>query len=262
MKIEKNCQIIFDYLSSKNYTVYKIEGTSGYYSFKIRQINHHWRFGIWLYDKKDKMVPENKCNCESCIKNMETKEFLVAQVFAQYDKDIDKFKPSRSYYNTQITFNDLEKWDKDRGLEYNFLYELKDMIDEIKKYPFVARAHSYNSYNNNHINTFEALKICFKIDYNNIKEKFLNWKKHKIMLHKLRWYKLTGKIIKYSIKDRNTKDYIVFPRWAIKVLAKSKYADEVDNALEKLSTKQFQYFEDGYDIYTEDDGNKEVQNGI
>lgn len=102
-----NCYFIFD------------KGTDGVVHFNIKGL-HGWKFAMWIETDAEK------------LKNDSGKDYPAVQFFCQHSLNIDKFKPSRSFFLVEFSLNAIEEDDP-----YE-LYEVRDILLTIKRHPFVA----------------------------------------------------------------------------------------------------------------------------
>lgn len=253
-------QIIIDYCKDKGYTIYNLEQDEhckNYFSYKIKELGKHWCFGTYIYNKTDKTVKyEDNFLCDECKQKHypNNDDYIQVQIFTQYDRDIDKFKFSRSFYKTELCFYDIKEYIKDADKQYNFLFEINDMLTEIKKHPWVARCYSGCYIEPSYTTPFKAWQVCMKWDIQEDYHKFQNLLNHWHIIMALKWYKLTRKVINYKIIDRNFDDIVCYPRWNVEIRVKSKYADDIDEKLEKIANKHDNdVFTHGHSIYTYDD---------
>lgn len=250
-------KIIEDYHKQAGFTIINLEQdeySKNYFTYRVKELNNHWIFGVHIFNKKDKVVKENDfCLCDNCKKNKYPQEddYIQVQLFTQYDKDIDKFKFSRSYYRAQFTFYDIKQYDVDRNDKYNYLYQINDILTEIKNHPYVARCYSGCYFEPPYTTPLKAWFICQKWNYEEWCKKHHNKIKYRKIVNTIKYYKLMGHIDKYTIKDRNFDGFCCYPRWSVVVIAKKdKYADKIDNKLEKISHHNCLPLEDGFDIVT------------
>lgn len=90
--------------------------------FRLKGLWKHWKFGMWIFSEYlDK--EENK------------DEYPFVEVFAQYDTQIDKFKPSRS--NLCVGYKASE-WDETAENNGLYLWELENMLKMMKVHPLIC----------------------------------------------------------------------------------------------------------------------------
>lgn len=100
--------------------------------FRIKEVWKSWKFGLWI------------------TRVGETNDIQI-DVFCQNELNLDKFKPSRSYFCATYKLKELEGCDK-----WN-MYTMEEMIKMIKYHPFI----SYG--NENYFNYF--YKRSYIADY-------------------------------------------------------------------------------------------------
>ena len=113
---------ILDKIKENGFKIHKVEDIDGYFLFDGDKdsVTHfyikglkHWKFGLWINETEG-----------GSGKN--------AELFAQYDTCIDKFKPSRSPLCEEVWLhNEIHLTD------CNFI-RMMDMISFIKKHPLIA----------------------------------------------------------------------------------------------------------------------------
>lgn len=147
-KIEKT----LNYIRKLNYKIYNVildDNDDTFCCFQVKGCKN-WRFGIWANNNPD-----------------DSKYKKVLDVFAQYIPCIDKFTPSRSYYCEEIQNWELasDNWKNN---------SVRKMINEIKKYPFVAIYHDYYDFkgSNYHVSTPKAFLWFVKNKLENYYNKF------------------------------------------------------------------------------------------
>ena len=145
-ELYKKCaEAFFEELSKDNFTATDIEYLDGYYIFAYGTnsvVHFHikecpgWKFAIW-WNEPD----ENK---------------ITGEFFTQYEKDIDKFKPSRSSYCYTISCFDYKEsvggfydWYSSHALKF------------IKEHPILAWGRDYCGYDYN-VEYVNPLKVGFK----------------------------------------------------------------------------------------------------
>lgn len=253
-------QVILNYIEEQGYHTYKVtydEYSKNYVTFRIKELNKHWVFGMYIYNKTDKMLPEKiPYNCKECAKYYEKHkdEYIQISLFTQFDKDIDKFKYSRSYYKTQFNFYDINEYVNDTERQHNFFFEIKDILEEIKKHPYVARVYSGCYCEPPYTTPFKAFRVCIKWEwdafYSNIKKRYNHFR----VINKLKYYKFIGKIKSYQVIDQNEKweGLIISPRYNVNILSPIEHADYIDETMEKFVNNIPYYDSEGYHIYTYD----------
>lgn len=132
-------EIVFNKIKEFGYEPYDIEYGNGYFlfemgddsvvHFRVKGVWKHWKFGMWVF--ADELAPEKLEENKDKPLHMQPK---VVSVFAQYDTQIDKFKPTRSDLCWEVDAND---WESTLNAPYGF-YELEDMLGMMKRHPFMC----------------------------------------------------------------------------------------------------------------------------
>jgi len=133
-------------LGEKGYTVSEIRRASGYFIFDYGRNTVNtlwfkelpdWRFGIWC----------------TCVDEDDGHSYLNVEFFAQPEKDVDKFKPSRSIFIKTFKFPYSKRYelcDNFKVVSGNYVvFEITKMMDFIKSHPY--RAWVINEYGLNSI---------------------------------------------------------------------------------------------------------------
>lgn len=140
-------EVIFNKIKSLGFKIKNIENVDGYFILEMGKdsVTHfrlkghgmwkHWKFGLWCDDKyfNEEYVNEYKTKY-----NIKESDMNVIQLFAQYDKNIDKFKPTRSALCVSFSledFKDNDNFDIDKTLGS---YEIEHMLKFMCKHPFMA----------------------------------------------------------------------------------------------------------------------------
>ena len=120
---------IFNYIKENKFTPINIEygncyfifdkGDDGVVHFNIKGL-HGWKFAMWIETDAEK------------LKNDNGNDYPAVQFFCQHSLNIDKFKPSRSFFLVEFGLNAIQQDDPDE------FYEIRDILLTIKRHPFVA----------------------------------------------------------------------------------------------------------------------------
>lgn len=102
-----DCYFIFD------------KGEDGVVHFKIKGL-HGWKFAMWIETDVE------------ALKNDNGEDYPAVQFFCQHTINIDKFKPSRSFFLVNFSLNAIQSDDP-----WKF-YVVRDMLQMIKRHPFIA----------------------------------------------------------------------------------------------------------------------------
>lgn len=190
-------------------------------------------FGIWNICRYDTIQYEVENNLSLWSDNLHISSKSELIFFTQYEKEIDKFKPSRSGMVTglrRITYKEdnklITEWDID---------ELEVVLKYMKKHKYKAYA---NIYNENKFVYKELSGItCFKIYYRDKWNRFITNIKDTLKL-KIQIYK-SKKLIKklkdvyYYILDYGENCY---PR--IHIIVRRKPNIDIDTFIDNINTLQ------------------------
>lgn len=135
-------ELVFKSIKELGYKPYDIQYGNGYFLFEMGEdsvihfrlkglgpLSKHWKFGMWIasetleesYREKEKGTPYEE-------------HYNIVQLFAQYDTNIDKFKPSRSSLCIKYKASEWEQM-----LTYpNPWYEIKNMLGMMKTHPLMC----------------------------------------------------------------------------------------------------------------------------
>lgn len=136
-------EMLFSEMRKMGFAPYNIQYGNGYFifdrgqdsviHFRIKEVWKHWKFGLWV----DSEYLEEKYREEE--KNLSYDQFYkVVQIFAQYDTQIDKFKPSASALCVEYK---ACEWEKHIDGSYKYpWHQLESMLNMIKRHPFISYA--------------------------------------------------------------------------------------------------------------------------
>ena len=143
---------IFDYIKENGFKPINIKYGNGYFIFDkgengVIHFNvkglHGWKFGMWLETDAEK------------LKNDNGQDYPAVQFFCQHELNINKFKPSRSFFSVDLSLSEIE--DDDTWS----LYEIATILRMIKAHPFVSFAMDLNEdkyYNHSYIGCYLSQK--------------------------------------------------------------------------------------------------------
>lgn len=190
-------------------------------------------FGIWNICRYDTIQYEVENNLSLWSDNLHISSKSELIFFTQYEKEIDKFKPSRSGMVTglrRITYKEDNKLITEWGID-----ELEVVLKYMKKHKYKAYV---NIYNENKFVYRELSGItCFKIYYRNKWNRFITNIKDTLKL-KIQIYK-SKKLIKklkdvyYYILDYGENCY---PR--IHIIVRRKPNIDIDTFIDNINTLQ------------------------
>lgn len=200
-------------------------------------------FGIWNICRYDTIQYEIENNLSLWSDNLHISSKSELIFFTQYEKEIDKFKPSRSGMVTglrRITYKEdnklITEWDID---------ELEVVLKYMKKHKYKSYV---NIYNENKFVYRELSGItCFKIYYRDKWNRFItnikNSLKLKIQIYKSKKLVRRLKDVYYYILDYGENCY---PR--IHIIVRRKPNIDIDTFIDNINTLQkFDY--DNTDIF-------------
>ena len=129
----KLAEVFFAKIKELGFEPYDVEYGNGYFifdrgedsviHFRLKGVWKHWKFGMWV---------------NTDLSNEDKKNYPVASIFAQYDTQIDKFKPSRSELCIEY-----KAWQVDEEYRKKATYwycQLEDMLNMMKKHPLICYA--------------------------------------------------------------------------------------------------------------------------
>ena len=247
-------EALFNAMKEKGFVPTDIEIGDGYFIFDMGDggnVHFHvkglrgWKFGLWCHDE---YVPSEEDKARGY-----KAEPPRMEVFAQVDKNIDKFKPSRSAYcetikyshNYDENYNVIEgSWSID---EYSF-YDVISMLKEMKYHPLMAYykdswTGGYTDKSNWGLLVY-YIRSNFSESWYAFKKKWKTILKDKITYHYLNHIK--NKLDKLSfvdsveIKDNNDGYWICSSRYDMKII----FGAESDEIKEIEILKK--YFHDGF----------------
>lgn len=209
---------IFNYIRENKFKPINIQYGNGYFIFDMGNDGvvhfnikglHGWKFAMWIETDPEKLKKEDD------------KEYPAIQFFCQHELNIDKFKPSRSFFLEKFNLKDIESDDC-----FGF-YDIRDMLQMIKRHPFVAftmDACDDKYYNKSYILYYLDMKTY------RIKQGIKEWWKDtyvKIWHGSKVWF-----INKYNVVDsarlfdKNNYDWKVSPRYDMQIHFKVISDDE------------------------------------
>lgn len=194
---------LFEHLKSQNYTIATEDYGSGYFIFDYgpNTVIHFrlketpgWLYGVWW---------SFKVNKEGIIS-------IVGEFFAQYEEEIDKFKPSASYYGCDML--SLVAADGSICLEEG---EVISIIDFIRNHPYRAW--------NGHISFNDKISgIRAWLNYQKRQRHLRKGKRLEKNLYKdlCKFAKIASKLLKYT-NNITVEDYGegIYPRYFFQLIA-------------------------------------------
>ena len=120
---------VFNYIRKNKFKPINIKYGNGYFifdkgedgvvHFNIKGL-HGWKFAMWINTNEEELKNENG------------KDYPAIQFFCQHKLNIDKFKPSRSFFLEEYTLKDINS-----DGDWIFM-DIRDMLQMIKRHPFIA----------------------------------------------------------------------------------------------------------------------------
>ncbi len=174
-------------------------GDDGVVHFNIKGL-YGWKFAMWIEVDSEK------------LKQKDDKDYPAIQFFCQHKLNIDKFKPSRSFHLVELSLEDIES-----GENWRFM-DIRDMLQMIKKHPFIAFAMDTcedRYYHKSYVCCYLDMKLyrikqALKEWWNDIWVKI--WHGSKV------WFVDKYKVVdSVKLADRNNRDWKVSPRYDMKI---------------------------------------------
>lgn len=126
-------EFIFGKMKEFGFEPYDISYGNGYFifdmgddsvvHFRVKKVWKHWKFGMWINSDLLDASEEDK------------KKYKLVSIFAQYDTQIDKFKPSRSELLVELDADEWNETEKNNGL---YLYDLESMLYMMRYHPILC----------------------------------------------------------------------------------------------------------------------------
>lgn len=198
---------VFTYIRSVGFKPINIQYGNGYFVFDMGEDGvvhfnikglHGWKFGMWINE-----------------------EDPVVSFFCQHKLNIDKFKPSRSFFSANFNKEDISSEDS------WMLYKIKDILRMIKRHPLVAFTMDYNEseFSSESYLGVYLERFFYKIQYT-VRQHVrwiipVIWHKPKIAF--LNLYKVVDYV---TFDDCNSDGWIANPRYEMSIHFKRMYQDE------------------------------------
>lgn len=170
-------------------------GNNGVVHFNIKGL-HGWKFAMWIETNPERLKGKNG------------EKYPAIQFFYQHKLNIDKFKPSRSFFLEKFDLEDIESdsiW---------CFYCIRDMIQMIKRHPFILftmDACEDKFYNKSYMGCYLDMKLY------RIKQNIKEWHKNTWirMWHGTKvWFINKYKVLdSVRLIDKNEKGWKVSPRY-------------------------------------------------
>lgn len=131
-------EFIFSKMKELGFEAYDIDYGNGYFifdmgedsviHFRVKGLWKNWKFGMWVNSQYLDRIGE-------VDENGKPLDFKLVQLFAQYETQINKFKPSRSELCVEYDADSWNEEKKDNGL---YFYELEKMLKMMKRHPLIC----------------------------------------------------------------------------------------------------------------------------
>lgn len=190
-------------------------------------------FGIWNICRYDTIQYEVENNLSLWSDNLHISSKSELIFFTQYEKEIDKFKPSRSGMVTglrRITYEEDDKliteWDID---------ELEAVLNYMKKHKYKAYVNIYNEnkFVYKEYSSFKCFKIYYRDKWSRFTTNIKNNLKLKIQIYKSKKLVRRLKDVYYYILDYRENCY---PR--IHIIVRRKPNIDIDTFIDNINTLQ------------------------
>lgn len=190
-------------------------------------------FGIWNICRYDTIQYEVENNLSLWSDNLHISSKSELIFFTQYEKEVDKFKPSRSGMVTglrRITYEEDDKliteWDID---------ELEAVLNYMKKHKYKAYVNIYNEnkFVYKEYSSFKCFKIYYRDKWSRFTTNIKNNLKLKIQIYKSKKLVRRLKDVYYYILDYGENCY---PR--IHIIVRRKPNINIDTFIDNINTLQ------------------------
>lgn len=190
-------------------------------------------FGIWNICRYDTIQYEVENNLSLWSDNLHISSKSELIFFTQYEKEVDKFKPSRSEMVTglrRITYEEddrlITEWDID---------ELEAVLNYMKKHKYKAYVNIYNEnkFVYKEYSSFKCFKIYYRDKWSRFTTNIKNNLKLKIQIYKSKKLVRRLKDVYYYILDYGENCY---PR--IHIIVRRKPNIDIDTFIDNINTLQ------------------------
>lgn len=200
---------VFQYIRNNNFIPTNIQYLDGYFVFNMGEDSvvhfdikglYGWKFSMWIETNPEK------------LKDDDGKEYPAIQFFCQHHLNIDKFKPSTSYFLEKYNLRDIENPNK---YQYSFIINIMRMI---KRHPFVAFSMDYNMdsyWEKSYIGCYLGMKFykSKKVFKERIEDTWTSlWHGSKVKF--INRYKVVNKVV---FIDNNNDDWKCSPRYEMTI---------------------------------------------
>lgn len=206
---------VFNYIKEIGFKTKNIEYGNGYFIFDMGDDGvvhfdikglHGWKFAMWIETDEEKLKNENG------------EDYSAIQFFCQHKENIDKFKPSRSFFLEKLSLDDIEN---------EYFYGVREILQMIKRHPFVSftmDCYTDHFYHKSYILCYMSHKLY------NIKRTIKEWWNdawvriwHGSKIWFIKRYKVVDSV---KLIDQNSDGWKVSPRYEIRIHFKKMFEDE------------------------------------
>lgn len=230
---------IFDYIRKNNFEPINIKydnsyfifdmGSDGVVRFNIKGLRG-WEFAMWI-----------EVDAEKLKKNqIDGKDYPAIQFFCQHKLNMDKFKPSRSFHLVKLSLEELECDDW-------IFYRITDMLQMIKRHPFVAFTMDANEYeycNESYIRCYVDAVLS------KTKEAIKEWLNNTLTRawhgSKVRFINKYKVVQKAELIDNNGEGWKTYPRYDMHIHFKKISEDEATQEAAEIKMLDLWFREDVY----------------
>lgn len=190
-------------------------------------------FGIWNICRYDTIQYEIENNLSLWSDNLHISSKSELIFFTQYEKEVDKFKPSRSGMVTglrRITYEEDDKLITEWGID-----ELEAVLNYMKKHKYKAYVNIYNEnkFVYKEYSSFKCFKIYYRDKWSRFTTNIKNNLKLKIQIYKSKKLVRRLKDVYYYILDYGENCY---PR--IHIIVRRKPNIDIDTFIDNINTLQ------------------------
>lgn len=200
---------IFNYIKENKFTPTNIEYGNGYFIFDHGEdgVVHFdikglrgWKFAMWIETDAEQ------------LKNNEGEDYPAVQFFCRHKLDLDKFKPSRSFFIVKFSLDEIQQEEP-----WGF-WEIESILQMIKRHPFVAFNMSYGQNylcNESYIGSY--FRVCKHTFKSKVRELFNDvWVRvwHGTKVWFIKKYKVVDSV---KLIDSNQDGWKCYPRYEMKI---------------------------------------------
>jgi len=229
---------VFNYIKENKFTPTNIKYGDGYFIFDMGDdsVVHFnikgipgWKFGMWINTDPEK------------LKNDGGEDYPAVQFFCRHKIDLDKFKPSRSFFRVNISLEEMGK-DDTWGL-----YEIEKILKMIKRHPLIAFQMSWCE---DHCCDSSYIGLYLRSRLIDIKYRIRDWWEDASILiwHSPKvWFIKKYKVVDtVELHDNNHDGWVCSPRYDMKIHFKKISDDEEEQARAEIKVLDKFFHKDYY----------------